>query len=155
MTNKCHLCGILNAEVIFHGRSKRHTAWLCNGFSAKSEALERFALLSKGEKKVLTEKAKHADTKEEMQQIVEGIINLQNFTWIAKTAFRTLINGVIKTEKQKKKQIDICPEIYMHDAFFKRHYPVEADNSTASAVPSRDGDDLSGTQGDIRPEHNL
>lgn len=44
------------------------------------KALERFALLSKEEKKVLTEKAKRADTKDEMQQIVESIINLQNFT---------------------------------------------------------------------------
>lgn len=119
------------------------------------KALERFALLSKEEKKVLTEKAKHADTKEEMQQIVESIINLQNFTWIAKTAFRTLINGVIKTEKQKKKQIDICPEIYMHDAFFKRHYPADTDDVTASAVPSPDDYRVSGEQGDIRPEHNL
>lgn len=44
------------------------------------KALERFALLSKEEKKVLTETAKRADTKDEMQQIVESIINLQNFT---------------------------------------------------------------------------
>ena len=42
--------------------------------SQNSKALERFALLSKEEKKSLTEKAKHADSKEEMQQIVEGII---------------------------------------------------------------------------------
>lgn len=39
------------------------------------EALERFALLSKTEKQSLTEKAKHADSKEEMQQIVESIIS--------------------------------------------------------------------------------
>lgn len=37
------------------------------------EALERFALLSKEEKKSLTERAKHADSKEEMQQIVDSI----------------------------------------------------------------------------------
>ena len=39
------------------------------------EALTRFALLSKAEKESLTEKARHADSREEMRQIADSIIS--------------------------------------------------------------------------------